>query len=173
MAHLNTEDAVLYAAGQAEKTAFENYHRGDFDELRKHYYAVFMHGDKEGAHIWDNPQHFAPILKGWHKNFGEGRSVLLMTCWAGWNFARPLAVSSGIPILAGLSGVTIRSKYQYGKENFEIKLNEKFELEFYGLGNEKFRTEWQYLRPDGSRSTLVCNAILDHAEAIRLAKPRI
>ena len=179
MSHLLSADAVAFGSGDPTVAAgFESYKNSEFDNLKKYYYAVLMHGGKASAEVAGSldPFEFAPLLKKYHENYGKGRAVLLISCWVGWAFARPLARASQLPILAGLSKVSFTIQTHKGGFRRGLSAFNKQQLETDDLrtgensSNIRFRAEWVFNHPNGQIEALPGGNFLDQEAAIQVAK---
>lgn len=179
MSELISEDAIAFGGQDSTvATGFDSYKSEDFAPLRKYFYAVMLHGTKSGAYATDlyDPFEFAPILVNYHKKYGKGRAVLLISCMVGWAFARPLARNTQLPIVAGLSYVVFGAHYKQKKFHQHLAVLDGNGIKLRNaasgssLSDEKFRPEWIFYHPNGNTEVLPGGSILNEEEAINRAK---
>lgn len=179
MAHLVSEDAVAYGINDPTViTGFESYKNKDFEKLHKYFYAVMMHGEKDGAYVntkWTVDE-FAPLLASWYKNYGKGRAILLVSCWLGWNFAQPLGKKLNLPVVAGLSKVSFGKdfskktpkSYLAALDAQGIKLHDQ--LRGTKTRDQTFQAKWVFYHPSGQSEEIPGGMYLNQDEAVLRAR---
>lgn len=174
-----SEDAVAFGYGDPTVVnGFTTYESKDFDELKKYFYAVMMHGDVQAVDVYGglDPFKFAPILIKCYEQYGKGRAILLVSCMVGWAFARPLARNVKLPIVAGLSKVSFQYQTDHGvsKHNLAVLDDQGLKLQQQLTPGStipaKFKPEWVFYHPSGQVETLPGGCVLNQKEAINRAK---
>jgi hypothetical protein len=182
MSHFNNENSVAY--GVTDKTVirgFEIYKNENFAKLHKHFYTFMLHGEEDGVYIYSNTKwtanEFVPLLKSWYQNAGQGRAILLVSCWVGWKFAGELAIAANLPVVAAKSAVSFGYTISKGKNtSCIIAQNEMGIRNYFELTNQKtrkiprFREEWIFFHPTGKWQIIPGRGILNQDQAVKKAK---
>lgn len=141
--------------------------------LKKSYFAIMVHGVVDSAVVgvenkksieWGIPALTQNIRNAW-KSKGNDRAILMLSCYAGFAMARPLAINLKLPVVAGRSAVTIETNGNITC----VKMSDESRNEGRTAINIGNRLDWVFVKPSG-QLFVNSSAVLDKEIAVKFAQ---
>ena len=168
---LISDDAVAFGNDAAGRDGMRSYASADFEKLKKYFFAVMLHGDMASSYQAVNheldPFELAQTVRYVYDKHANNRSILLISCWAGWTIAKPFARAMKTPVVAGMSSVG----FEYSDKCNRLKAYDR--TDFKGIARQtptKFRAEWIFVHPGGNTEIIPGGRMLNQDNAIIRAK---